>query len=236
VAREHPDVIRGIKVRVGASTSGVNGIAPLYHALAAADRAGLPVMCHIDRPPPRYEDVLAELRPGDILTHCYKPFPNAPCYADGRIKEACWQARERGVVFDIAHGAGSFDFGVAEAMLAGGFPPDVISSDVHVLCIDGPAFDNMETMSKFLCLGMPLADIVRAVTAAPAAVLRRPDLADLSVGSTGDATVMRLEEGRFTFTDVSRQTRAGRQRFALDSMVVGGALWHAADDQAKAAE
>jgi len=235
VAREHPDVIRGIKVRVGASTSGVNGIAPLYHALAAADRAGLPVMCHIDRPPPRYEDVLAELRPGDILTHCYKPFPNAPCYADGRIKEACWQARERGVIFDIAHGAGSFDFGVAEAMLAGGFPPDVISSDVHVLCIDGPAFDNMETMSKFLCLGMKLADIVRAVTAAPAAVLRRPDLADLSVGSTGDATVMRLEEGRFTFTDVSRQTRAGRQRFALDSMVVAGALWHAADGQAKAA-
>ena len=236
VAREHPDVIRGIKVRVGANTSGVNGIAPLYHALAAADRAGLPVMCHIDRPPPRYEDVLAELRPGDILTHCYKPFPNAPCYADGQIKEACWQAREGGVIFDIAHGAGSFDFGVAEAMLAGGFPPDVISSDVHVLCIDGPAFDNMETMSKFLLLGMPLPDIVRAVTAAPAAVLRRPDLADLSVGSTGDATVMRMEEGRFNFTDVSRQTRTGRQRFALDSMVVGGALWHATDGQAKAAE
>lgn len=226
MARAHPDLIRGIKVRVGANTSGVNGIAPLYHALAAADRAGLPVMCHIDRPPPRYEDVLAELRPGDILTHCYKPFPNAPCYEDGRIKDACWQARERGVIFDIAHGAGSFDFGVAEAMLAGGFPPDIISSDVHVLCIDGPAFDNMETMSKFLLLGMPLVDIVRAVTATPAAVLKRPDLADLSVGSTGDATVMRLEDGQFTFSDVSGQTRSGRQRFALDSVVVGGVLWH----------
>ncbi len=236
VAREHPDLIRGIKVRVGANTSGVNGIAPLHHALAAADRAGLPVMCHIDRPPPRYEDVLAELRPGDILTHCYKPFPNAPCRADSRIKEACWQARERGVVFDIAHGAGSFDFGVAEAMLAGGFPPDIISSDVHVLCVDGPAFDNMETMSKFLLLGMPLPDIVRAVTAAPAAALRRPDLADLSVGSTGDATVMRLQDGRFTFNDVSGQTRTGQQRFALDSMVVGGALWHAEDRRADAAE
>jgi dihydroorotase len=236
VALANPDLIRGIKVRVGANTSGVNGIAPLYHALAAADRAGLPVMCHIDRPPPRYEDVLAELRPGDILTHCYKPFPNAPCYADGRIKEACWQARERGVMFDVAHGAGSFDFGVAEAMLAGGFPPDIISSDVHVLCVDGPAFDNMETMSKFLHLGMPLPDIVRAVTAAPAALLRRPDLADLSIGSTGDATVMRLDEGRFTFLDVSGQTRMGRQRFALDSVVLGGKLWHAADARAKAAE
>ena len=228
VARANPDLIRGIKVRVGANTSGVNGIAPLYHALEAADRAGLPVMCHIDRPPPRYTDVLAELRPGDTLTHCFKPFPNAPCTADGRVKDACWAARERGVLFDIGHGAGSFDFGVAEAMMKAGFPPDIISSDVHVLCIDGPAFDNMETMSKFLTLGMALPDIVRAVTETPAKALGRPDLGDLSVGSTGDATVMRLEEGRFTFTDVTGQTREGRQRFALDSMVVGGALWHEA--------
>ena len=230
------DLIRGIKVRVGANTSGANGIAPVFHALEAADKAGLPVMVHIDRPPPRYTDVLKELRPGDTLTHCFKPFPNAPCYADGRVKEACWEARERGVMFDIGHGKGSFDFPVAEAMLAAGFPPDIISSDVHVLCIDGPAFDNMETMSKFLTLGMPLADIVRAVTVTPAKVLKRPDLGDLSVGSTGDATVMRIEEGRFTFEDVSGNTRAGRQKFALDSVVVGGALWHSAEQMAAAAD
>jgi dihydroorotase len=236
MAKANPDLIRGIKVRVGANTSGPNGIAPLYHALEAAERAGLPVMCHIDRPPPRYTDVLKELRPGDVLTHCFKPFPNAPCHADGRIKDACWEARERGVIFDIGHGKGSFDFAVAEAMLAGGFPPDIISSDVHVLCIDGPAYDNMETMSKFLCLGMDLAAIVRAVTVTPAMALKRPDLADLSVGSTADATVMRIEEGRHTFHDVSGQTRSGRQRFALDSVVVGGALWHTADAQAMAAD
>ena len=236
VARDNPDLIRGVKVRVGMNTSGVNGIAPLYHAIEAAERAGLPVMCHIDRAPPRYADVLAVLRPGDTLTHCFKPFPNAPCHADGRVRDACWQARERGVWFDIGHGKGSFDFAVAEAMLAGGFPPDIISSDVHVLCIDGPAYDNMETMSKFLHLGMDLPAIVRAVTATPAAVLKRPDLADLSAGSTGDATVMRIEEGRFTFTDVSGQTRQGRQRFALDSVVVAGKLWHTANEQALAAD
>jgi len=212
-------------VRIGANTSGVNGIAPLYHAIEAADRAGLPVMCHIDRPPPRYVDVLEILRPGDTLTHCFKPFPNAPIYADGRVKEACWMARERGVMFDVGHGKGSLDFNVARAMLAGGFPPDVISSDVHVLCIDGPAFDNMETMSKFLVMGMPLPDIVRAVTHTPAKLLKRPDLGDLSVGSTGDATVMRIEKGRFTFTDVLDQKMQGERRFALDTMVVGGALW-----------
>lgn len=226
VAMENRDVIRGIKVRVGANTSGVNGIAPLYHAIEAADRAGLPVMCHIDRPPPRYVDVLELLRPGDTLTHCFKPFPNAPIRADGSVKEACWAARERGVMFDIGHGKGSFCFDVARAMLKAGFPPDVISSDVHVLCIDGPAFDNMETMSKFLLLGMDLNAIIRAVTATPAKLLGRPDLADLSIGSTGDVTVMRIEAGRFTFTDVLGQTMEGGQRFALDSLVVGGRLWH----------
>jgi dihydroorotase len=236
VALANPDLIRGVKVRVGANTSGPNGITPLFHALEAADRAGLPVMCHIDRPPPRYTDVLKELRPGDTLTHCFKPFPNAPCRADGSIKEACWEARERGVIFDIAHGKGSFDFTVAEAMLRGGFKPDIISSDVHVLCIDGPAFDNMETMSKFLYLGMELTDIVRAVTATPAGVLKRPDLADLSVGSTGDATVMRIEEGKCSFTDVSGNTRQGTSRFALDSVVIAGALWHEAGAQAMAAD
>ena len=229
VALANKDIVRGVKVRVGANTSGANGITPLFYALEAADRAGLPVMCHIDRPPPRYTDVLKELRPGDTLTHCFKPFPNAPCRADGSIKEACWEARERGVIFDIAHGKGSFDFDVAEAMLAGGFKPDIISSDVHVLCIDGPAFDNMETMSKFLYLGMDVPSIVRAVTATPANVLKRPDLADLSIGSTGDVTVMRIDEGEFRFTDVSNKTRVGRQRFGLDSIVLAGAVWHSKD-------
>ena len=116
------------------------------------------------------------------------------------------------MIFDIGHGAGSFDFGVADAMLAGGFPPDIISSDVHVLCIDGPAFDNMVTMSKFLMLGMPVPDIVRAVTLAPAKALGRPDLGDLAVGSTGDATVVRIEDGSFPMTDVSGVTRTARQR------------------------
>ena len=165
--------MRGIKVRVGRHTSGEHGLLPLQLALEAAELAGLPLMCHIDEPPPRLEEVLALLRPGDVLTHCFRPAPNAPALPDGRVREGVLAARERGVAFDIGHGMGSFAFATAEAMLAQGFAPDVISSDVHALCIDGPAFDNLATMSKFLGLGMPLAEIVRAVTATPARLLGR---------------------------------------------------------------
>lgn len=228
VAREHPDLIRGVKVRIGANTSGAHGLLPLHLALEAAEAAGLPVMCHIDRPPPRYAEVLALLRPGDTLTHCYRPFPNAPVTADGRVREACHQARGRGVAFDVGHGMGSFSFEVAEAMLAGGFPPDVISSDVHALCVDGPAFDNLVTMSKLLCLGMALPEVVRAATATPAGLLGRPDLADLAPGSTGDATVLRLEEGRFDYQDVTGAKMTGDRRLALRAVVLGGRLWHEA--------
>jgi dihydroorotase len=228
VAKEHSDLIKGIKVRVGANTSGANGLAPLHLAIEAADRAGLPVMCHIDRPPPRYVDVLEVLRPGDILTHCFKPFPNAPCLADGRVRDQVWRAREKGVLFDIAHGKGSFSFQTARAMLAAGFLPDVISSDVHKLSVDGPAYDNLVTMSKFLCLGMPLEKIVQAVTVTPARVLGRPDLADLSIGSTGDCTVMRLVEGRFLYEDVLGERMEGDRKLELDCVVLAGRLWHVA--------
>ena len=89
---------------------------------------------------------------------------------------AVLEARERGVIFDIGHGMGSFSFKTARAMLANGFPPDSISSDVHALCIDGPAFDLVTTMSKFLCLGMPLIEVIQAATERPAHALQRPDL------------------------------------------------------------
>ncbi len=156
VAEANRDVIIGIKVRVGRHASGDQGVAPLDVALQVAEQAGLPVMAHIDEPPPTYEDVIARLRPGDVLTHAFRPFPNAPCTAQGSVKPAVMAARKRGVLFDIGHGMGSFSFKTARAMLASGFAPDTISSDVHKLCINGPAFDQVTTMSKFLCMGMGL--------------------------------------------------------------------------------
>ena len=209
VVRANPETIVGVKVRVGFNASGNSGTLPLDVALKAAEEAGVPVMAHLDIPPPTLEEVLARLRPGDILTHCFRPFPNNPTTADGGVRRAVIEARERGVLFDIGHGMGSFAFKTARAMLANHFPPDSISSDVHALSIDGPAFDLLTTMSKFLCLGMPLADVVRAATETPAKALRRSELGTFRQGAAGDASILALESGRFDYVDSTGERLAG---------------------------
>ncbi|HKS88748.1 MAG TPA: amidohydrolase/deacetylase family metallohydrolase [Stellaceae bacterium] len=220
------DLIVGVKVRVGRNAGGNSGVAPLDMALEVAGEVGLPVMAHLDHPPPSRLEVLSRLRRGDIVTHCFRPFPNAPVRADGQIFEEVVEARRRGVIFDIGHGGGSFGFATAERMLRAGFFPDVISSDVHALSINGPAFDQLVTMSKFLALGAEPAAVVRAATAAPARVLGRADLGHLAVGAVGDATILELADGEFEFRDVVGQVRHGRRRFALRGLVVGGRPLH----------
>ena len=140
MANAHRDEIVGIKVRVGRNASGASGIVPLDIALEVAEELALPLMAHIDEPPPSYEEVLARLRPGDVLTHCFRPFPNTPVSGQGAVKPAVIAARERGVLFDVGHGMGSLRFKIARAMLAAGFMPDTISSDLHVLNVDGPVY------------------------------------------------------------------------------------------------
>jgi dihydroorotase len=227
VADANRDVIVGIKVRVGRHASGTSGLAPLDIALQVAEEAGMPLMAHIDHPPPSYEEVVERLRPGDILTHAFRPFPNAPVTPQGRVKQAVLAARERGVLFDIGHGKGSFAFRTARAMLANGFMPDTISSDVHVLCIDGPAFDQVTTLSKFLCLGVPLPEVIRASTVNAAVALKRPELGSLRPGSPGDATILSVEEGRFDYVDVVGEHLEGNRRIVSDAVVLGGRWWHA---------
>ena len=226
VVQANKDVIIGIKVRIGRVASGPSGIAPLDIALEVADETGLPMMVHIDEPPPSYEAVVDRLRPGDVLTHCYRPFPNAPVDGAGHVKAAVLAARERGVLFDIGHGKGSFSWKTARAMMAAGFPPDTISSDVHMLCINGPAYDQVTTMSKFLCLGMDLNTIVASSTVNAARVLRRPELGSLKPGSVGDASVLTVRSGRFDYEDVLGEVVTGEQKIAPEGIVVGGQWWH----------
>jgi dihydroorotase len=226
VAEANRDLIVGIKVRVGRNSSGTSGIVPLEIALEVAAEAGMPLMAHIDHPPPSYEEVVARLRPGDVLTHAFRPFPNSPATAQGTVKKVVLEARERGVLFDIGHGKGSFAFKTARAMLANGFYPDTISSDVHILCINGPAFDQVTTMSKFLCMGMPLPDVVKASTVNAAMALRRPELGSLKPGSVGDATLISVREGQFDYVDVVGEHLTGDRKIMSEGVVIAGRWWH----------
>jgi dihydroorotase len=226
VAEANRDLIIGIKVRIGRVASGPSGIAPLDIALRVADETGLPMMVHIDEPPPTYEAVVERLRPGDVLTHCYRPFPNAPVDGRGRVRPEVRAARERGVIFDIGHGKGSFSWKTARAMMAEDFPPDVISSDVHQLCINGPAYDQVTTMSKFLHLGMSLNDVISKSTVAAASALQRPELGSLKPGSVGDATILSVQDGAFPLEDVLGEVVTGRQKLKSEGVVVGGRWWH----------
>jgi len=166
------------------------------------------------------------LRPGDVLTHAFRPFPNSPVTMQGKVKRAVIEARERGVLFDIGHGKGSFAFKTARAMLANGFLPDTISSDVHALCINGPAFDQVTTMSKFLCLGVPLADVIAATTVNAAFALKRPELGSLKPGSVGDATILSINDGRFDYVDVVGEHLTGDRKIACEGVVIAGRWWH----------
>jgi dihydroorotase len=226
VIESNRDVIVGVKVRVGRHASGTSGIAPLDIALEVAEIVGLPLMAHIDEPPPSYEDVLARLRPGDILTHCFRPFPNTPATVQGTVKPAVNAARRRGVLFDIGHGMGSFAFKTARTMLANDFKPDTISSDVHSLSIDGPAFDQVTTLSKMLCLGMPLSEVIAASTINAAMALKRLDLGSFRPGCIGDATVLSLREDRFDYVDATGEHLTGNQRLLAEASVLAGRWWH----------
>jgi dihydroorotase len=226
VANANRDVVVGIKVRVGRHASGTSGVIPLDIALQVGEEAGMPLMCHIDFPPPSYEEVLARLRPGDVLTHAFRPFPNSPATQQGTVKREVLEARKRGVKFDIGHGKGSFAFKTARAMLANGFMPDTISSDVHQLCINGPAFDQVTTLSKFLCLGMPLDEVIAASTVNAAMALKRPELGSLKPGSVGDATLLSIKEGRFDYVDVVGEHLIGDRKITSEGVVVAGRWFH----------
>lgn len=222
-ARANLGFVVGIKIRVGASTTGALGAIPLHMAIRAAELVDLPVMAHIGAGmPPRIEDITDPLRCGDVLTHFCTPKANSPLTREGAVLDCILAARERGVIMDVGHGSGSFGFKIARRMLEQGVTPDVISSDVHAHCVNGPAFDVLETMSKFINLGLTLEDVVRATTEVPARVCKRPDLGTLTVGSAADACVLEMRRGRVEFVDSVGDVLVGDKKLHTRGVVLGG--------------
>ena len=225
VARAHPDVVVGFKVRVSEMLAGPNGLAGLDRALEAGRATGLPVMVHIGGTSFDIEEALDRLRPDDVVTHAYTGWnPGGILTDSGRVVAAAREARTRGVRFDVGHGAGSFTWQTAEAALADGFRPDTISSDLHRFNIAAPVHDLATTLSKFLLLGLSIDEVVAMATTAPAAALgpAGTGLASLAVGAAADVTILGIEEGRFELVDSAGTSRSARQRLVPVATVMAG--------------
>lgn len=222
VVQNWPDTCVGVKVRMGAMQVGDNDLEPLHLAVQAANLAASPLMVHIG-PGLSLPAMLDLMRPGDIVTHCYKSALSGPLPdGDGseglivgddlQIMPQVRAARARGILFDLGHGGGSFNFRVARLALAQDFRSDVISTDLHVHSLEDPVYSMPETASKLLNLGVELPEVVRQATAAPAAAIGRADqLGTLRPGTIADLAAFNMAAGDFTFEDVHAQRETGGQ-------------------------
>jgi dihydroorotase len=191
-------------------------------ALQAAEICRKPLMVDFwPRPERTYPELLQKMRPGDIHTHVFaQQFPILD--ENNKPNKFLFEARERGVIFDVGHGAGSFWFRQAIPAIIGGFSPDSISTDLHIGNVNGPVIDMLTTMSKLLNIGMTLDETIRRSTVAPAHEIAHPELGTLSEGAEADIAVLTLEEGRFSFTDCGRARYFGNQKLCCQLTLRAG--------------
>ena len=195
---QRPDRIVGVKVAHYAGP----GWQPLDRGVQAAENTGTYVM--VDQAPiksrPNNEMLLEHLRPGDITTHCYG-FDKPMIDSDDKVKPYFFEARERGVKFDVGHGAGSFSFRIAKNAIDQGFPPDTVSTDMHTASILSNQGTMPETMTKMLVLGMDMPDIIKRSTWTPALTIGHPELGNIGQTAFADIAVLEIAEGDFGLTD-----------------------------------
>jgi dihydroorotase len=225
----HRDIILGVKVRLTRHSivSERSGMLPLHRAREAADAAGLPIMVHPQNAwCESLDDILKVMREGDILTHCFHGMACGILDERGEVRRSVREAMERGVAFDVGHGAGSFNWEVVERAMAQGAQPQTISSDLHVYNLHGPVYDLATVVTKFLHLGMPIDEAIAKVTSVPARVIRMQDrIGTLGVGAWGDAVVFELRDGEFQLVDAHGGVRIGRQRLVPVVVVKGGRVY-----------
>ena len=218
-------LIVGIKARMD-RVGKLLATEPLQRAIDVGEALGKPVMVHIGRESRMnvsLADVLELMRPGDIVTHTYHGLDGGIVGSDGRLRREVREARERGVLFDVGHGSGSFAFATARAAIDQGLLPDAISSDLHTYSMTGPVFDLPTTMSKFLHLGLSLEQVIERTTSGPATILGVADrLGTLSPGADGDLCMLELQKGRHAFIDSARQIEIGARRIAPIHVIRAG--------------
>lgn len=205
------EFVCGVKVRSSGQIVGAMGLQPLQLGRLVARQTSLPLMVHIGEAPPMIDEVLDLLDAGDVATHCYHGKTGTPWLPDGTPIPALRRALDRGVLLDVGHGAASFSAQVARAAVVAGFMPNSISTDIHVRSIHGPVHNLATVMTKLLDCGMPLPDVIAAVTTSPRMVLKAPEPWLGDDGEIRHATVFELADrspdGR-TYRDADGQIQA----------------------------
>jgi dihydroorotase len=222
VMKNNADVV------VGAKTAHYRGPewVSVDRTLAAGKAAQMPSMIDFGffaKERPYYELVTERLAAGDITTHMFLGDVPWVC-SDGKLFDYLYRARERGIIFDVGHGAGSFYWRNAVPAIEQGFYPDSISTDLHTKCMNGPMQDMTNVMSKFLVLGMPLVDVIRTSTINPANEIGHPELGHLSIGAVADVTALNLMDGDFAYLDVRGGKLEANQRFRCELTLREGAV------------
>ena len=213
ICEQYRDDIVGVKIRMSRGLVGDNGREGFKRAKAVCEATNLPLMVHPNDSPMSLEEMLTEMREGDLLTHCFHASSTGVLDVDGRVRPVVRQALRRGVLFDLGHGAGSFSFDVAEKALEQEVKPGTISSDLHRYNLHGPVYDLATTVSKFLLLGLPLEEAIGMATAAPARTMGTlGEIGTLQQGACADVSVFELQTGTFEFVDARGEKRMGERR------------------------
>lgn len=236
-ARKHADVVLGIKVRLMRSISdnGRHELEALRQARAAADALGRPLMLHPAASATPAATMLDALGPGDVFTHCYHGHSGNVLDEHGRLRPEVRAAINRGVLFDVGHGQGSFSYEMAARCLEQGLKPHTISTDLHTYNLDGPVYDMATTLTKFLLVGLDLPEVIGMVTATPAAWMGRAGaIGTLAVGAEADLVVAGLDEGDFALEDTMGEVRRTDRRLVVRRVYKAGRPIEAAPPRASA--
>lgn len=222
MARRHPDTVVGFKTAHYAGP----GWTAVDRVLEAGRLADLPVMVDYGKVVPErpHEELyLKKMRPGDIYTHLYRKV-DPIIDESGEVRPYLFAARERGVIFDVGHGAGSFVWRHAVPATRQGLLPDTISTDLHTHSMNRGMKDMVNVMSKLLNLGMSLEEVIARSTWAPARAIRREQHGHLTPGAPADVAVLALEHGEYGFVDTDGMRMNGTQRLACEMTVMGGTV------------
>ncbi|MGV3557286.1 amidohydrolase/deacetylase family metallohydrolase [Larkinella arboricola] len=205
---------------------------PVDRAVQAGKLANMPVMVDfgMHNPPLSLEELfMKHLRAGDIFTHTYTLLDNnvretIVDEASGKVKPFVWEARKKGIVFDVGYGGASFNYTQAIPAIKAGFYPTTISTDLHTGSMNGSMKDMLSVMSKFVVMGVPVADVIKASTWTPAQVIKREILGHMSVGAIADVAILNMREGNFGFYDKTGYRMEGKKKFECEMTIKGGRI------------